>query len=80
MTSHASRGTRRYAAIVGEYAGARGRAAKAGWGRGVNTKRRLRRSRRTRPNICLFNILRRLMCPSTGPLDHASVTPALTAA
>lgn len=32
-----------------------------------------------RPNIWRFNILRRLFCPSTGPLLTSKVRPALTA-
>jgi len=62
------------------YAGARGRAVSAGPSRGAPTKRRLRRSRCARPNIWRFSILRRLICPSTGPVLHGSVMPALTAA
>jgi hypothetical protein len=47
--------------------------------RGARRKRRLRRSRRARPNIWRFNILRRLICPSTGLVLQGKVTPALTA-
>src|SRR2546425_12793604 len=64
--------------------GPRGDAASAwvcaGPSRGAPTKRRLRRSRCARPNIWRFSILRRLIWPSTGPLDQGSGTPALTAA
>jgi hypothetical protein len=49
-------------------------------GRGTSRKRRLRRSRRARPNIWRFNIFRRLIWPSTGPELQGNVTPALTAA
>src|SRR5262249_8505551 len=38
----------------------------AGLSRGASTKRRLRRSRCARPNICRFTIFRRLIWPSTG--------------
>ena len=31
------------------------------------------------PYIWRFSIFRRLICPSTGPLLHANVSPALTA-
>src|SRR5882672_10741421 len=65
------------------WGGARGYAASAwacaGPSRGAPTKRRLRRSRRARPNIWRLSILRRLICPSTGPVDQGKVTPALTA-
>src|SRR5437879_2728122 len=76
----ASGDTRGYAATAGVCDdGSRGRAARAGPSRGASTKRRLRRSRRARPNIWRLSILRRLIWPSTGPLDQGSVTPALTA-
>ena len=65
-------GTRGYAAAATSCVGARERAAWACPSSGARTKRRLRRSRRARPNIWRFNILRRLICPSTGPLDQAS--------
>ena len=48
--------------------------------RGASTKRRRRRSRRARPNIWRFSIVRRLICPSTGPELQGKVTPAVTAA
>src|SRR6266403_3867033 len=67
-------GTRGYAAAT-SCVGARGRAAWACPSSGAPTKRRLRRSRRARPNIWRFNILRRLIWPSTGPLDQGKVTP-----
>jgi hypothetical protein len=37
------------------------------------------RSSFARPNMCRFNIFRRLTCPSVGPLLYFSVTPAFTA-
>src|SRR5712692_3983174 len=48
--------------------------------RGASTKRRLRRSRRARPNIWRLSIFKRLIWPSTGPLLHRNVSPALIAA
>ena len=45
----------------------------------VKIKRLDNRSKPARPNICRFNILSRLFCPSTGPLLTAKVSPALTA-
>src|SRR5713101_8129702 len=74
-----SGGPHGYAASAWACAGARGQAVCAGPSRGAPTKRRLRRSRRARPNIWRLSILRRLICPSTGPVDQGNVTPALTA-
>ena len=37
------------------------------------------RSRSARPYIWRLMVLSRMMCPSTGPLLHASVTAARTA-
>jgi len=78
----ASDGTYGYAAAAAAWisAGARWSGAWAWPSRGARTKRRLRRSRRARPNIWRFNIFKRLMCPSTGPVLQGRVTPALTAA
>src|SRR5215470_3721341 len=75
----ASGGTRGYAAVAWTGAGARWPAAWPCPSRGARRKRRLSRSRRARPNIWRFNILRRLMCPSTGLMLQGKVTPALTA-
>ena len=49
MPCYASRGLRGYEATAGVGAGARGRAAWVGWGRGAPTKRQRRRSRCARP-------------------------------
>ena len=68
------------ACSVVAWACARGPTHWASRARGVRRKRWPRRSRCARPNICRFSILRRLICPSTGPLLHGPVTPALTAA
>jgi hypothetical protein len=45
----------------------------------VKISRLANKSSPARPNIWHFNILRRLFCPSTGPLLASKVRPALTA-
>jgi len=55
-------------------AGARWAGASACSPRGARTKRRLRRSRCARPNMCRLSIFNRLMWPSTGPLLQGTVT------
>ena len=66
--SHTSGGAHSYAAAA---CACPGRDCPRVWSRsprGARRKRRLRRSRCARPNIWRFSILRRLICPSTGPL------------
>lgn len=46
---------------------------------GSGSKRARSNSIPARPYICRFSILRRLSCPSTGPLLHGSLTAASTA-
>jgi hypothetical protein len=85
-----SRGACRYAALASAWAGTGPRwpdaydgvGGQTAWAwppRGARRKGWLRRSRRAWPNIWRFNILRRLMCPSTGLVLQGRVTPALTA-
>src|SRR5438132_10947208 len=73
MPCPASGGARGYAAAAG---GGDGTLCSDAWAcapRGVRRKRRRRRSRCARPNIWRFSILRRLICPSTGPVLQGSV-------
>ena len=76
MPCHTCGSAGSYAATACTWAGSRGHAAGASLSRGASTKRRLRRSRRARPNIWRLSILRRLIWPSTGPVDQGRGHPS----
>ena len=79
MPRPAAGGPRGDAASAWVAAGARRPAAAAGPSRGAPTKRRRRSSRRARPHIWRFSMVRRWRGPATGPLDQGRGPPAVTA-